>query len=220
MNHRVMVEACVTTLAEAIEAEGAGAGRLELCRELETGGLTPSADLLSMVRSRVGIPVFAMIRVTGGHFRVSPARAEVMAGQMRDLAEAGAQGFVLGVLDRSDSIDPEALTMLMTAAEGLPVTFHRAFDLVPDPVGSLAILAKAGVARVLTSGGGETAWNGRKTIRTLVAASGGSPAVMAGGGIRANDVKRLVRETGVKEIHARAMAIPGIVEVLERPRRA
>lgn len=216
MSRPVLVEACVTTLGEAVEAEIAGADRLELCRELHTGGLTPSLKLFSKVKARVGIPVFAMVRTGTDSFTATPAQTTAMAREIRELSAAGADGIVLGILDHSKNIDSKALAKLVTAAAGLPVTFHRAFDLTPDPMSSMTELARTGVSRILTAGGAGTAWEGRKTIRTLVGASGGVPVILAGGGIRSDHADLLARETGVAEIHARALAIPGIIEALRR----
>jgi len=57
-----LLEICVETLDGALAAERGGADRIELCENLQVGGLTPSTDLMRAVRSQVHIPVFAMIR--------------------------------------------------------------------------------------------------------------------------------------------------------------
>jgi copper homeostasis protein len=139
-----------------------------------------------------------------------------MKKAMERLAVSGASGFVLGVLDGRNSIDPVALRELLKAAEGLPVTFHRAFDLLADPIRGLQTLLESGVARILTSGGPGTAWEGRSTLKKLVDSASGGLTVMAGGGVRAPHVAELIRKTGVREIHARASAVPAIVDVLKR----
>jgi len=77
-------------------------------------------------------------------------------------------------------------------------------------------LQEAGVARILTSGGPGTAWEGLSTLKSLVGAACGGLQIMAGGGVRAPHVAELIRETGVCEIHARASAIPAIIDALRR----
>jgi len=120
------------------------------------------------------------------------------------------------VLDHRNRIDHTAMEELMKAANGLPVTFHRAFDLLADHVGGMRALQEAGVARILTSGGPGTAWEGLSTLKSLVGAACGGLQIMAGGGVRAPHVAELIRETGVCEIHARASAIPAIIDALRR----
>jgi copper homeostasis protein len=210
----ILVEACATSLTEAIDASSAGAHRIELCSKLETGGLTPSTDLLKGVLTSVRIPVFVMIRECEGPFTASQAQVRAMGKAMERLAGSGANGFVLGVLDRQNLIDRGALSELMKRAEGLPVTFHRAFDLLTDPAEGIRALQTAGVTRVLTSGGPGTAWDGRSTLKSLSEASSGSLTVVAAGGVRAPHVAELIRITGVREIHARASAVPEIVDAL------
>ncbi|MFO7625927.1 MAG: copper homeostasis protein CutC [Candidatus Fermentibacteraceae bacterium] len=216
VTENTLIEACATTLTEARDAFKAGAHRIELCSALETGGLTPSTALLKEVLSSISIPVFVMVRNHEGPFTASRAQVRGMGRTIERLALSGANGFVLGVLDDKNSVDRIALKVLLEAAEGLPVTFHRAFDLLPDPLEGVHSLQMAGVARILTSGGQGTAWGGRSTLKSLVEAASGGLTVMAGGGVRAHHVVELIRETGVREIHARASAVPAIIDALRR----
>lgn len=217
----VLVEACAVSPEEALTAERAGAGRIELCRDLETGGLTPSAGLLEKVKSLVGIPVHAMVRPFPGAFTVDSDILAAMLKDVRALASAGADGLVLGVLDHLGEIHAPSLRTLMEAAGSLPVVFHRAFDRAAVPVAALEVLVEAGVAGVLTSGGHGSAWEGGRAIRSLVESSGGRIQVMAGGGVREDHVARLVKATWVRAVHARVSAVPGIVRALRgfRPGR-
>ncbi len=214
-----MVEACVVSADEAAAAARAGAARLELCRDLEVGGLTPGRHILSAVLEHSEVPLHVMVRPRPGSFRVSGAEVSDMVRGINDLmADAeGVDGIVLGVLDRHGGIDSDALGELVAAACGAPVTFHRAFDEVRDPLASLDLLVAAGVSRVLTSGCARTAWEGRATLRRLVAASGGRITILGGGRVRGDHVRELVDATGLAEVHARASAITGIVSALAAP---
>jgi copper homeostasis protein len=210
----VLVEACVTSLAEARAAAVAGAHRLELCRALEVGGLTPGLELVEAVCRVVDVPVFTMVRPRDGRFRIRPGDVDTMVDSIDRLRGAGARGMVLGFLDERDRIDRGALDALVAAAAPLPVTFHRAFDRVARPEAAAVDLIQAGVVRILTAGGPGTAWEGRARLRRLVDAPGSGPVVLAGGGVRGDHVRALVAATGVREVHARAVAIPGIVRAL------
>jgi len=123
---------------------------------------------------------------------------------------------VLGVLDRHGRVDLPVLKELVSAARGLSVTFHRAFDEVPDPLVEIEKLVEAGVSRVLTSGGGRTAWEGRDVLRQLVNICSGRLTVLGAGGVRAPHIVELVKATGLTEIHARASAIPAIMKSLRQ----
>ena len=102
-------------------------------------------------------------------------------------------------------------------ARGVPVTFHRAFDEVPDPARALETLIDAGVQRVLTGGGKGTAIEGATVLRSLVEQAGDRISVMAGGKVRGGNARELVARTGVRELHARcesnAAQIAEIVDV-------
>ena len=203
----VLVEACVATVGSALAAESAGAGRLELCANLVEGGVTPSIGMLMGVRERVRLPVFVLIRPRGGDFLFDGDEREVM---LRDIAEAGARGangVVIGALDPEGGVDQALTRRLAEAARPMAVTFHRAFDLVREPARELETLIGLGIERVLTSGQAPNAILGSGAIAALVALAAGRITVMAGGGINEANAARVVRETGVGEIHVGAGGI-------------
>ncbi len=215
----VQVEACVTSLDEAVACASWGADRLELCRDLASGGLTPPVSLVREVGRAVSVPVFVMVRPEAGPFRARSGVTDVMLQQIRALKVAGASGLVFGLLGPNGGVDRPAVTALCEAAGPLEVTFHRAFDEVPDPDRDLDTLASLGVTRVLTGGGGGSAWEGRHALARYVRRARARPGILAAGGVRGDHVVALVRETGVREVHARASGIEGICAALGRDRR-
>lgn len=203
-------EICVETL-EAARAAGAGAAdRIELCADLASGGVTPAPELLREVLAEVAIPVHAMVRVRAGPFTADAAEARAMEEQVGAAREAGAQGVVLGLLDARGRVDRARVARLVERARPMSVTFHRAFDEACDPAEALETLVELGVDRVLTSGGAAAAIDACAAIRGLVARARGRIVVMAGGGVRPENWRRLVEETGVPEVHASvALKPPG-----------
>ncbi|HJQ21828.1 MAG TPA: copper homeostasis protein CutC [Gemmatimonadaceae bacterium] len=199
----VLVEACVDSVVSAVAAERGGATRLELCASLADGGTTPSAGMLAAVKAAVRIPVFVIARPRGGAFVHSAEEIGVMRLDIEAARMLGADGVAAGVLTPNGRIDAEQLHALVAAAGNLPVTFHRAFDLVRDRDRALDTLIELGVKRVLTSGGAGTALEGVAGIATLVKRAAGRIEVMAGGGVREEHVQELVHRTGVREVHVR-----------------
>lgn len=212
----VIVEGCVTTVEEAVRCAEAGADRLELCESLDTGGLTPSVELVTTVVAAVDIPVFAMVRPRPGDFVHGSAEVARMLADIAALLSAGVSGIVAGVLGADRRVDQEAMRGMVEAVRPLPMTFHRAFDQVPNMDEALETLVSLGVARVLTSGGADTAIRGMDVLAGLVKRSAGRLVVMPGGRVRASNVAELVRRTAAVEVHARAIAVPDIVRALPR----
>ncbi|MBX3462830.1 MAG: copper homeostasis protein CutC [Planctomycetes bacterium] len=201
-----MVEVAVDSVAGARAAAAAGAHRLELCGCLEAGGLTPSAGLFAAVRAAVALPVFAMLRPRPGDFVYDDDEFAVLGADLRRLRAAGADGFVGGALRPDGEVDVDRVAELVALARPLPVTFHRAFDLVAEPARALEALVAAGAARVLTSGQAPTAVAGADAIARHVAAAAGRLIVVAGAGVRPENVRALVDGTGVREVHLSATA--------------
>jgi copper homeostasis protein len=198
---KVLVEACVDSVASALAAERGGAGRLELCDNLFDGGTTPSAGMIAAVKAAVRIPVFVIVRPRGGGFVYEPDELGVMRLDIEAARMLGADGIVVGAL-RDGTIDRGHLEPLIAAAR-LPVTFHRAFDLVHDQERALETLIQLGVQRVLTSGGAATALEGVERIAALTRRAAGQIAIMAGGGVREETVQEIVHRSGVGEVHVR-----------------
>jgi copper homeostasis protein len=199
----VLLESVVETVEAARAAERAGAARLELCARLADGGVTPPAALMTAVLERVSIPVFVMVRPRAGDFVYSDGE---LSAALRDVAAArtrGAHGIVLGVLQRDGRIDVDRTRRLIANAEGLPVTFHRAFDATPDQHAALEDAIAAGACRVLTSGGAPSAQAGLERLAALVRQARGRLTILAGGGVRAHNVQAIVQGSGVPEVHAR-----------------
>jgi copper homeostasis protein len=203
----VLVEACVDSVASALAAERGGAGRVELCDNLFDGGTTPSAGMITAVKATVRIPVFVIVRPRGGGFVYSDAEIGVMRLAIEVARILGADGIVLGALTRDGKVDAAQLEPLVGAAGKLPVTFHRAFDLVADHDEALETLIRLRLGRVLTSGGAPTALEGVARISALTRRAAGQITVMAGGGVREETVQEIVHRTGVSEVHVRGTRV-------------
>ena len=206
---RPQLEIAVQDVAGAAIALANGADRVELCMALgATGGLTPSSGTLAQVRP-IGIGVHVLIRNRPGGFVYDDAELGAMADDIRVVGGLGAAGVVLGALTPDGEIDSAACRVLINAAreseQPLTITFHRAFDVVTDPVAALPLLAELGVDRVLTSGGAPRVGEGLDQLARLTAAHSGLE-IMAGGGVRLDDLEALIA-TGVDAVHLSAKLV-------------
>ena len=203
----MLLELCVASLDDALVAEQGGADRIELNSALSLGGLTPSLGLLSAVRAAISLPIIAMIRPRAGGFHYRSGEFICMQRDVDLTLSHGAEGIAFGILDEDGNIDLPRCRQIMRQAAGRPVVFHRAFDVVPDPAIALEQLIDLGIARVLTSGGAETAIAGAETIRRLREQAAGRIEILPGSGIRPHNVAALLAITGCEQIHASLSAL-------------
>ncbi|PVY43747.1 copper homeostasis protein CutC [Pontibacter virosus] len=196
------LEICIDSVASALAAEQGGAQRVELCDYLAGGGTTPSAGMIALVRERISIGLHVLIRPRRGDFLYSEPEFEVMKRDIQVCRELGADGVVIGMLAKEGSIDTARTQELIEVAGPLSITFHRAFDLTPDPLRALDELLQLKVDRLLTSGQQETALQGVELIRELNERAAGKLIVMPGGGVTPANVQALVSRTGAREVHA------------------
>ncbi|GAA1982664.1 copper homeostasis protein CutC [Isoptericola halotolerans] len=211
----VALELAVQDVAGIEVAASVGALRVELCTALgATGGVTPGPGLLAAAVERAAAPpsgaaveVHVLVRPRPGGFVLAAGELDVQVREVAAAVQAGAHGVVVGALAPSGEVDAAALRELVAAADGAEVTFHRAFDVLADPLAALDVLAAAGVTRVLTSGGAARCADGLELLRACAEHAhgplGGAVQVMAGGGVRVEDVPAL-RATGVDAVHLSA----------------
>jgi copper homeostasis protein len=197
-----LLEISVETAEAAAAAERGGAQRIELCADLNLGGLTPSDELMRRVRELVRVPIFAMIRPRAGDFVYSPEEIAQMHSGIAAAKQAEMDGIVLGVLTAERSVDVERTRELVKLAEPLPVTFHRAFDEVADMGAALEAVVEMGASRILTSGGAPTAPQGLSALAKMVAAAGNRIKIVPGSGVNPSNILEVMQRTQAREFHS------------------
>ncbi|WP_233799719.1 copper homeostasis protein CutC [Paraburkholderia sp. HP33-1] len=199
----VLLEVIATTVADARVAAQAGADRLELVTAMGEGGLTPSVGLIEAVVSAVGVPVRVIVRPHSRSFVYDADDLAVMLRDIRVVKAAGANGIVIGMLDTQGRIDREGLARACEAADGLAITFHRAFDEARDLREALdVLLGFEAVTNLLTSGGKPSVLHAQAMISELVRqASGSHCTVLAGAGLTVDAVADFVSRTHVEAVH-------------------
>jgi copper homeostasis protein len=184
-----------------VRAAHDGAHRVELSENLAAGGVTPSLALLRAVRAAVDRPLLVLVRSRPGDFVYAEDDVATMCRAVREARLAGADAVAVGALTRAGLVDRTAIERFREAAGPLPLVAHRAVDAAADLIEAVDTLAALGVTRVLTSGGAPTAEEGIPRLRRLVEHIGERVTILAGGSVRARNVRRIVDETGVREVH-------------------
>ena len=195
----MLVEVCANSLESAMNAEKAGADRIELCSELAVGGITPSYGLLKSVKEQVSIPVNVLIRPRSGDFTYSESEFEIMKKNIELCVKMGFNGIVSGVLQKDFNLDSTRTKELIEASGDLQFTFHRAFDWVRHPKETLQELEDLGVDTILTSGQKNSAPEGIDLLEELQLQNSAC-IIMPGGGIRMENIRQF-KEKEFEAVH-------------------
>jgi copper homeostasis protein len=185
----------------AINAQIAGADRVELCDNLPEGGTTPSYGTITLVRENLDMSLHVIIRPRGGDFLYSDAEFDIMRRDIEMCGELGVDGVVIGILLANGSIDTGRSARLVEIANPMAVTFHRAFDMCADPVRGLEDIISTGAARVLTSGQKDKVPEGAGLIKALVRQARSRIIVMPGSGLDETNIAEMAKATGASEFH-------------------
>lgn len=204
--------ACFNVQSGIVAAQN-GASRIELCKDEHLGGTTPFLSDFQALKSQVSIPIYVMIRPRGGNFEYTDQELIQMSRSIKEFDDAGADGFVFGVLEDSRCIDQDTCGDLQWITRGKPCTFHRAFDEIPPELmeQELEALVQMGFGGVLTSGGAKSAVDGKAKLKKLVDQAGNRIEVLIGGGVRSGNIEGLKETTGARWFHSSATVSGGDV---------
>ena len=194
----VFLEVCVDSVVRALAAQRGGADRIELCANLVEGGTTPSAGVIRAVLEVTDLPVMVMVRPRGGDFCYDRRELYTMQCELEAVLDQAVAGVVFGALTPEGQIDSTVCRPLCQQAAGLHQTFHRAFDQTPDAQRRMQELFDLPFDRLLTSGQSATAVEGISVLRELVQSAAERIVVMPGAGIRPENARRIVQQTGAK----------------------
>jgi len=194
------LEVCCGDLPSVRAAKEGGAHRIELCQALDVDGLTPSEDMMKSA-IEMGLPIQVLIRPREGNFVYDKKEQAEMQREIRFARKLGVNGVVIGALKSDGSIDGETVRSLVEEAEGLSITFHRAFDVCTEPLKALEQIIALGCHRLLSSGQAPTAEQGIPLLKELVERAGERLIIMPGAGVNAQNARRILSETGAHEIH-------------------
>lgn len=200
-----MIEICANGLQSALNAQKAGAGRVELCDNLYEGGTTPSAACIALARKYLHIKLHVLIRPRGSDFLYDDLEMEQICEDILFCKANRCDGIVLGFLNADGTVNTARTKAMAELARPMSVTFHRAFDMTPNPFEALEQIIGSGADRILTSGQKNKAPEGTDVIKALVEKAAGRITIMPGAGINESNIEKMIRETGAKEFHLSGM---------------
>jgi copper homeostasis protein len=199
-----ILEIAVFDKQSALLASSAGCDRIELCDNYEVGGITVSHEVLKIVREKISIPVFPIIRPRGGNFFYTDREFEVMKNDISLCKELKFEGVVFGILNKNKTVDIKRNSQLAELAYPLQTTFHRAFDETEDAFQSLEDIIKCGCKRILTSGQKQNALEGVSLLKRLSQQANNRITIISGGSIRSDNIANISANTGISEFHSSA----------------
>ena len=202
-----ILEIAVFSVEAAVDAFKAGAHRVEFCENPFEGGTTPSYGSLATLSMLTDKPVFPIIRPRGGDFLYTENEFNSMRSDVLLARKLNFPGIVLGLLTSEGAIDTDRTKRLVDLARPMEVTFHRAFDRCKDPLHALEEVIKTGCKRILTSGQVPNAADNLPLLKKLVQQAGDRIIIMPGSGVRSNNIKEIMKETGAIEMHSSARKI-------------
>lgn len=195
-----LVECCANSIASAIQGELGGANRIELCSNIEIGGITPSKEDIISLSKIITIPFRILIRPRAGKFMYTKHEIQQIISDIKFCKSLQCEGIVIGVLKKNNRINIIETTKLVKLAKPMKVTFHRAFDEANNLIADLEDVIKCGCDSLLTSGQRTNVDIGLKNLKKLIDISNNRIKILAGGGVNHTNAKSLYN-IGIRNFH-------------------
>jgi len=196
----MVIELCAASIEAVQIAKKFNFDRIELCQNLEQGGLTPSSGLIEYALEQ-NVETHVLIRPRAGGFMYNQAEVDVMIKDIQQCKRINASGVVIGALTEKGDIDTKIISSMLQQAKGMQITFHRAFDESNDYKKSIDVLCEFGFHRILTSGLSKNVDEGFVTLQEVKEYANGRIEIMTGGGVNSSNVKQIVNEIQPDAVH-------------------
>ena len=206
-NRKILVEVAAHIVEAALAAEAGGADRVELFSNHLEGGVTPSEGAIAVVRDNVRVDLHVMIRPRAGDFCYSEHELKTMHRDISVAKRLGANGVAFGASIQMAASMCSKLTNSWPLPGRCPLPFIVPLTVPGSAGGSACFDFRESMARAPTSGGMPTAEDGIRDIANLVRIGGNQIRIMAGGGVRPQNVRKIVLQSGVTEVHAGVRSI-------------
>lgn len=206
--NKPLIEACVDSFESCKAAFENDADRLEICGNLAVGGTSPSVFVVKEVQKASDVKINVLIRPRFGDFLYTDMEVEQMIFEIKQFADLGVNGVVIGALSPDGTLDKEVMKRMISAAGTCDVTLHRAFDMAKDPLEALEDAISLGVKTILTSGQHSNVVEGKDVLKTVFEAAKGRIDIMAGCGVKKHNIQMLHDHTGINIFHTTGQVAP------------
>ena len=200
----MIIEICATSIESIINAQNAGAHRLELCENYSVGGVTPSEQFLHEAIKVSSLPINVLIRPKAGDFIFNDQEYDLMIHKINLFKELNVKGFVVGFMEKDKSLNSYILKEFREITKGYELTFHRAFDSLSNQEESLELLIEKDFDRILCSGNKLSAEKGIENLKNYNKISNDRITIMPGGGVNLDNFQKF-KKSNFTEIHLSAI---------------
>tara|TARA_B110000483_G_scaffold43434_1_gene54268 strand:+ start:3508 stop:4194 length:687 start_codon:yes stop_codon:yes gene_type:complete len=194
------LECCANSIQSALNGIKAGASRIELCQNLEQGGITPSNSEIIKLRELSDIKIHILILPKANQFQYTKLEFQQILIDIQFCKNLKCDGIVIGALNPNLSVNKEQTKLMVLAAKPMKVTFHRAFDCVLNMPQALEDIISCKCDYILTSGQKENVIDGIENLQQIVKLAKNRINIIAGGGVNHNNIESLYK-IGIREFH-------------------
>lgn len=146
----MFLEVVATSLADIRKINNSNANKIQFCKNLETGGLTPNIDDILVANQIAQKPIDIMIRTSDDNYIFTEYELRKQIQMISMISKlSNIDGVVIGVLNNDSTVNETFLEQVNKVKGNLKLTFHQALDQVKDFKQALNVLEKYNIDNVL-----------------------------------------------------------------------
>ncbi len=198
--NKIILEDCVSEIKELITSAQNKIDRLQLCSQLEQGGLSPDMMLVDFCINACQLDGVVLLKL-----REDDSWRETDLIQYQEQINAyksiGAKQFVFGFI-KDGKIDVQACRKIIKLLDGTQYIFHQAIDQTKDLEESIKVLIDLGFSRVITKGGQKDIMENLNTLKHLISKYQSQIEIVVAGAT-ADNRSQIQSATGAWQFHGR-----------------
>jgi copper homeostasis protein len=202
----LLKESVVENKQEIDQAVKCKTDRLELCGDLNVGGVTPSEELINYCLA-TKVPTLIMIRLNDDQFRPNNADFKILKKQIKKYRKLPLAGFVFGFLTKDNKVDIKRTLKMKKLSRDKETIFSMAFDLIDNKFGAIDQLEKIGITRILTKGGSQPAMDNLEQLKNIVEYAKNKIQIIIGGKVTDDNFEKIAKATHAIQFHGRQLGI-------------
>jgi copper homeostasis protein len=200
-NEQFVLEVIACSVEDAVNAERGGAARLEVISGFESGGYTPSLDLVREIQSTVSLPLRVMLREEAGYGLTEIITIERLCCLANELNNLKVEGLVLGFL-QAGHVDVKLSRKVLACAPNLKATFHHAFEDANDKRAAIDAIKEIGrIDRILAHGGIGRSAERIENLGEYATLAEPEIQILAGGRVDVQMIREIRQRTPINEFH-------------------
>lgn len=201
MKNKILLEGCIDNINDINYFIFKKINRLELCRSLSRGGLSPKIKIVKYVLNN-NIDCVVMLREKND-FKLSLINLFLIKWKIKKYRKLGVKNYIFGFVKNNEIDITSCNKIISLLKDDEKYAFHMAIDTVDDYDKSINTLINLGFSWILTKGGNNKAIDNIEKLKYIIEKYDQKIKILVGGNVTKDNWEEIRDKTGATWFHGR-----------------